>query len=231
MTDTPIDPAVVAGRLGGVRRRIHDAGADPGEVTVVAVTKGFGPDAVAAAIEVGLDDIGENYAQEMLGKIDAMGPDTVARWHMIGALQRNKVRGLAPHVALWQSVDRLAVGREIAKWAPGARILVQVNATGEDAKAGCRFDEVPRLVEELDALGLDVAGLMTIGPTDPDLDPRPTFEATASLAEQLGLRERSMGMTGDLEVAVGSGATMVRIGTALFGPRPGGVTASRSPTV
>ncbi|MFP3905685.1 MAG: YggS family pyridoxal phosphate-dependent enzyme [Acidimicrobiales bacterium] len=220
-----IDPAVVGERLASLRRRIRDVGVDPDTITIVAVTKGFGPDAVRAALATGLVDVGENYAQELLAKVESVVADATPRWHMIGALQRNKVRKLAPHVSVWQTVDRLAVGREIARWAPGATVLVQVNATGEATKAGCPPDQVPELVEQLQAVGLDVRGLMTIGPTEVGADPRPGFEATALLADRLGLTELSMGMSGDLEVGVSCGATVVRVGTALFGPRQQGVTA------
>ncbi|MDZ7677136.1 MAG: YggS family pyridoxal phosphate-dependent enzyme [Acidimicrobiales bacterium] len=219
-----IDPAVVGERLAALRRRIREVGVDPDTTTILAVTKGFGPDAVQAALAAGLVDVGENYAQELLSKVESAAA-VPPRWHMIGALQRNKVRKLAPHVSVWQTVDRLAVGREIARWAPGATVFVQVNATGEAAKAGCPPDQVPELVEQLHALGLDVRGLMTIGPTEVGADPRPGFEATAALADRLGLAERSMGMSGDLEVGLSCGATMVRVGTALFGPRRQGVTA------
>jgi uncharacterized pyridoxal phosphate-containing UPF0001 family protein len=130
------------------------------------------------------------------------------------------VKLVAPHVAVWQSVDRLAVGEEIARRAHEATVFVQVDVTDEAGKGGCPPDEVPVLVGGLGRLGLDVRGLMAVGATGPAEDARPGFRHLRRLADDLGLPEVSMGMSGDLEVAVEEGSTMVRIGTALFGPRP-----------
>jgi hypothetical protein len=219
--------ADVVQRLADVRRRIASAGADPSDLTIVAVAKGFGPEAVEAAVAAGLHDIGENYAQELRAKADALAP-TVApavrpgdvRWHFLGPIQRNKVKLIAAVVGLWEAVDRLPAGVAIARHAPGAKALVQVNTSGEPNKAGCRPDETSELVDRLRSAGLDVRGLMTIGPSGPPELARPGFAALRELADRLSLPERSMGMTGDLEVAVSEGATIVRVGTALFGPRP-----------
>jgi PLP dependent protein len=222
-----IEPSDVADRLDMVHARIRAAGGDPDRITICAVTKGFGVDAVRAALAVGLSDIGENYAQEMTTKAGNLTDDVpvpAVRWHIIGRVQRNKVRTIAPFVHLWQTVDRIELGREIAARAPGAAVLVQVNVTGETTKAGVAPAGLPRLVEQLRDLGLDVRGLMTVGPTDPASDPRPGFDELARLADAHQLSELSMGMSADLELAVGAGATIVRPGTALFGPRPVGVT-------
>lgn len=201
---------LVAANLAGVRARIGD------HVRIVAVTKGFGADAVDAAVAAGLDDIGENYGPELLDKWRA-GP----RWHFLGGIQRNKVRALAPKVDLWQGVDRIAAGREIAKRAPGAAVLVQVNLAGDPQRIGCTFDDAPALTGALRHAGLDVRGLMGVAPQGPpDSVARPLFRRLAELAQRLELAELSMGMSGDVEVAVAEGATMVRLGTALFGPRP-----------
>jgi pyridoxal phosphate enzyme (YggS family) len=214
-----IDPAEVIRRTDALRERIAAAGGDPSAVRIVAVTKRFGLAAVAAARAAGLEDLGENYAQELLGK--AAAPEAAGcRWHFIGPVQRNKVRGLAPVVHLWQGVDRVEVGAAIARYAPGARALVQVNVTGEPTKAGASPAQAPRLVDDLRSLGLDVRGLMAIGRTGAPSDARPGFADLTALADRLELEERSMGMSGDLEVAVQEGSTMIRIGTALFGPRP-----------
>lgn len=211
----------LADRLAEVRERISSAGGDPETITICAVTKGHEVERAADALAEGLLDLGENYAQELVAKAEALagahGP--TPRWHFIGRLQRNKVKLLAPHVALWQSIDRPELGPLVARHAPGAAVLVQVATTGEEGKGGCPTSEVPALVGSLDDDGLDVRGLMTVGPTDPDVDPRPGFEAVRSLADRLGLDEVSMGMSADLEAAVASGATIVRPGTALFGPR------------
>jgi hypothetical protein len=149
----------------------------------------------------------------------------VPRWHAIGRLQRNKVRKAAPFVSLWHSVDRLSLGAEIARCAPGAAVLVQVNTSGEKAKGGCTPSMAAGLVDGLVDLGLDVQGLMTIAPAGPPEDARPAFHAARALRDRLGLSELSMGMTGDLEVALSEGATLVRVGSGLFGPRPGGDAA------
>lgn len=209
-----------------VRRRIADAGGDPEKVRMVVVTKGFGVPTVREALDAGLVDLGESYVQELTGKVTELeaepgGASSRPRWHLIGRLQRNKVRKAAPHVALWQSVDRLALGAEIARHAPGAAVLVQVNVAGEEVKAGCPPSAAAGLVEDLVQLGLEVRGLMTIGPQGPPEAARPAFARLRDLADELGLAERSMGMSNDLEVAVQEGATMVRVGSALFGPRPG----------
>lgn len=209
--------------LDAIRARIADAGGAPDGVTIVAVTKGFGPDAVEAAVDAGLFDVGESYAQELDMKA-ALVPAAAAaaarcRWHFLGRVQRNKVRRISPLVHLWHAVDRPAAGQEIAKHAPAARVLVQVNVSGEGAKHGCRFDDAPELVEALATMGLDVRGLMAVGPAGPPELARPGFRKLTELADRLGLPERSMGMTDDLEVAVQEGTTMVRVGRALFGAR------------
>jgi pyridoxal phosphate enzyme (YggS family) len=204
-------------RLDDVRARIRSAGRDPDEVTVVAVTKGFGADVAAAAIAVGLVDVGENYAQELLGKAGAVAG---ARWHFVGSVQRNKVKALAPVVHLWHGIDRPAIADAIARHAPAAAVLVQVNVSGEPAKAGCDWGDVEDLVAHAAGIGLGVRGLMAIGPTGPPEAARPGFHRLRATADRLGLRECSMGMSADLEVAIEEGATIVRVGTALFGPRP-----------
>ena len=214
---------LVVERLAVVRRRIEAAGGTPDAIRVVAVTKGFGPDAVHAAVAAGVTDLGENYADELLAKSAAAGAaDSVPRrWHFLGRVQRNKVRRLAGLVSMWHGVDRMAAGREIAVRAPGAAVLVQVNVSGEEQKSGCGFDQAPGLVDDLSRLGLDVRGLMAVGPTGPPELARPGYRRLARLAERLGLGERSMGMTDDLEVAVEEGSTIVRVGRALFGARSG----------
>jgi PLP dependent protein len=213
-------PPDLPARLAAVRGRVERAGGDPERITLVAVTKGFGADVVRAALGAGLRDIGESYVQELAAKAAEVEEVEGVTWHFVGRLQRNKVRKAVPHVALWHSVDRLSLGAEIARWAPGAAVLAQVNATGEETKGGCPPDMLTELLDGLAGLGLDVRGLMTIGPPGPPEGARPAFRLVRSLAEKHGLAEVSMGMTGDLEVAVEEGATMVRVGTALFGPRP-----------
>jgi pyridoxal phosphate enzyme (YggS family) len=210
---------LVVERLAAVRQRIERAGGDAANVAILAVTKGFGAEAVRMAMAAGLDEVGENYAQELVAKVEAIAADQ-PRWHFIGRLQRNKVRKLAPSVHLWQSVDRIALGHEIAHHAPGAAVLVQVNVSAEPQKGGCDPNEVAELVRELRDLDLDVRGLMAVGPTGAPEAARPGYRQVRRLADDLGLDVRSMGMTGDLDVAVEEGSNLVRVGTALFGPRP-----------
>ena len=208
----------VARRLHAVRQRIERAGGDPSRIRVIAVTKGFGIEAVRAALDVGLDDVGENYATELVAKASDPLPDRVV-WHFLGAVQRNKVAQLAPIVSLWQSVAREAEGARIARFAPGAGVLVEVETTGLPGRNGCPPAAVGDLVTRLQGLGLDVRGLMTVAAPGPAAA-QDAFESVGRLADQLGLEERSMGMTDDLEAAVAAGTTMVRVGRALFGDRP-----------
>jgi hypothetical protein len=210
-----IDPAAVGERLIGVRNRITRAGGDPRVVKVVAVTKGFGIEAVRAAAAAGLSSVAENYGQELTAKA-RQAPDGV-EWHMLGHVQRNKVKALVPVVSVWQSVDRPELVRALAAHRPGASIFVQVNVTDDEGRNGCDWEEAPMLVEQAAACGLDVRGLMAVGPRQ---EPADAFRRLVSLADELGLPERSIGMSGDLETAVAEGSTMVRVGTALFGPRP-----------
>jgi len=220
----------VADALAGVRERIRAAaraaGRDPGDITLVAVTKTVPLDRIRDALGAGELDLGENRAQELLDKAEALRPTfPELRWHFIGRLQRNKVRSLAPHVALWQSVDRGPLAAEIARHAPGARVLVQVNVAREARKGGCAPEDVPGLLAECRALGLDVAGLMTIPPLEGD--PTPVFAGLRRLTDESGLATCSMGMSGDFERAIAAGSTMVRVGSAIFGPRPAGPDARR----
>jgi hypothetical protein len=212
--------ATLAQRVEDVRRRVAASSAGR-PVTLVGVTKGFGPETVSAARAAGLDDLGESYGQELVAKAHAIGEG--GRWHFLGAVQRRKVRTLAPLVQLWQSVDRAAAGQEIARHAPGAAVLVQVNVTGDPRRNGCAWASTPALVAELRAMNLEVRGLMAVASRD---DPRPQFRRLAALAVVLELQELSMGMSEDLEVALEEGSTMVRVGRDLFGSRP-----ARLPTV
>lgn len=214
-----VDPAAVAANVAHVRARIAGAGG-AGRTRLVAVTKGFGPDAITAAVAAGVDAIGENYAQEAVAKLTALGGPPGCPVHFIGQIQRNKVRALAPHVDLWQSIDRVELGREVAHRSPGAAVLVQVNLSGESGRGGVAPGTLAALVDDLRTLGLDVRGLMGVAPLGGPAIARAAFDALARQAASLGLAELSMGMSEDLEVAVECGATYVRIGRALFGARP-----------
>jgi pyridoxal phosphate enzyme (YggS family) len=229
VTAPTVDAADVARRVEEVRGRIAAAGGE--RVRLIAVTKGFGADAVRAALAAGVADIGENYGQELeqkAGEVAAGQAGVDVRWHFIGHVQRNKVRRLAPFVHLWHTVDRRELGAEIASRAPGAAVLVQVNAVREPHKAGCDPEDVAALVAQLRALELDVRGLMTIGVAGDAAATRAAFVRVAALAAECGVTELSMGMSDDLEIAVECGATMVRIGRGLFGARPRRADASRA---
>lgn len=208
----------VAANVAAVRERIAAAGGD-GRVRLIAVSKGFGAEAVEAAVQAGVTDVGESYAQELVAKAaEVSGP--APRWHFIGRLQTNKVKAVARLVDVWHSVDRATLGDEVARRAPGAQVLLQVNVTDEPQKGGCIPAEAPNLVKRFRQGGLEVVGLMAVGATGPAEAARPGFRLLNRLADRLQLPERSMGMSGDLEVAVEEGSTMVRVGRALFGDRP-----------
>jgi hypothetical protein len=214
----------VADRLQAVRDRIAEVGVRPESVEVVAVTKGFGADTVAMARAAGLDHLGENYAAELVPKAE-QHPD--ACWHFLGPLQRNKTARLAPLVSVWEAVDRSAAADAIAARAPGAAVYIQVNGSGESTKAGCAPGDTDRLVGHCADVGLDVRGLMTIGPAGDREGARACFKVVAGLARILGLRSLSMGMSDDFDLAVDEGSTTIRLGRALFGPRPNSARARR----
>ena len=224
----------IAEHLTEVRARVaaaaRSAGREPDTVTLVVVTKEVGLDGVRAAIAAGAVDLGENRAQELVTKAEALAldedaPTRALRWHFIGRLQRNKVRAAAPYVALWQSIDRAELAVELGHRVSGAAVLVQVNVTGEAQKGGCSPDEAEALVDMCRAHGCHVEGLMTVPPAVGD--PRPVFARLRRMTDDLHLRVCSMGMSGDFELAITEGATMVRVGGAIFGPRPGRADARR----
>ncbi len=223
-TGGPEGTADIAANVASVRATIdaaaRRAGRDPASVTLVAASKTVDAARVAEAVAAGVADLGENRAQELLAKapdLAAALPDTEIRWHFLGALQRNKVKALASWVQCWQSVDRAVLGPAIARHAPGARVLVEVNLAAEPQKAGCTPDELPGLVDALRGDGLLVEGLMTVPPHGSE--PRPWFARLRTLAEGLDLPTLSMGMSDDFGAAVEEGATVVRVGRALFGSR------------
>ena len=197
-------------------------------VRIVAVTKTHGPEAVRAAVAAGLTDIGENRVQEALQKQELLAGLSVA-WHLIGTLQRNKARQAAGRFALIHSVDRGDLSAELdRRAASGSRqaILVQVNCSDEPQKGGVEPRELPGLLEGLQPLEhLEVRGLMTMSAlTDDTVEQRRAFRRLRELrdtAEQSSFRlpELSMGMSGDFPAAVEEGATMIRLGTVLFGER------------
>lgn len=222
-------------RREALMERIAAAGGDRDRVEIVAVTKRFPTRAIALAVAAGFTAIGENYAQELIAKArtvefggitDRSGVGTVPTWHMIGGLQRNKIKKLAavaplPSVAeiVFQTIDRAELATEISRRLPGAKVFIQVNTTGEGQKSGCSTDEVSSLVDHVRSVDLTLEGLMTIGPTDGS-DPTPGFATLRRLADDHELVHCSMGMSADVEAAVAAGSTMIRVGSALFGPRP-----------
>jgi len=224
----------LAANLRGVRERIAKAcslsGRDPSSVTLVAVSKGQPPEVVKAATAIGLTLFGENKVQEAKAKIP-LCPGRL-RWHMIGHLQTNKGRDAVHFFEMLQSVDSLHLAQEINKWADKAAktmpVLLEVNVAGEAAKFGYRPDQLLAELGQVNALPrIEIHGLMTMAPWTPEPErARPVFRRLRELKEQceqvLGapLPHLSMGMTGDFDVAIEEGATMVRLGTALFGPRP-----------
>ncbi|MFV0315660.1 MAG: YggS family pyridoxal phosphate-dependent enzyme [Microthrixaceae bacterium] len=192
------------------------------EVTVVAVTKGHPPEVALAALRAGFVHLGENYAQELAGKarfVHESDPDAVPSWHFVGRLQSNKVRLIAPYVTLWQTVDRSSLVGEIAKRSPGADVLVQVDLAGLTGRGGVQRGDLDALVSAAGSAGLRVQGLMGVGVPDDLSATAEAFKWLESERARLGLEEVSMGMSGDLEAALAAGATIVRIGTDLFGER------------
>lgn len=206
----------VAQRLEQLRSRISATGCDPSEVTIVGVTKGFPSEVVTVAQTLGIDAIGENYAQELLQKQGELARDI--NWHFLGALQRNKIPSLAPYVHCFQGLARVEEIATLARVAPKVDVFIEVNTMTASGRGGAQLREVPGLVEEAQNKGLNVRGLMTVAPFGGDA--REAFSSVRKLVDSLGLKECSMGMSGDLEVALQEGSTMVRVGEALFGPRP-----------
>lgn len=232
MTDVAANLRRVRERLAAAAERV---GRGPEEITLIAVSKTRGAEEVAAAAAAGARDFGENYVQELVAKAQALAgrPEAAPRWHFIGHLQRNKAKHLAGLCTLIHSVDSPRLAAEIAhRAAPaGGRqpILLQVDLGGEATKSGCPEPDLPALVEAVMGLqGLDWQGLMTITPlTEDPEEARPYYRRLAALRQELldrglppaNLRHLSMGMSNDYEVAITEGATLVRVGTAIFGPR------------
>ena len=229
----PSSENVIAQNILNVQERIsracRRAGRDPAGVTLVAVAKTFPAEMIAEANRCGIPDIGENYIQELREKKEILaGPEI--RWHFVGHLQTNKIRYIAPWVHLIHSVDSLRLAGAIS--AAGERagraipVLMEVNTTGEASKFGLRPDQTLEFSREMRKLpGILPSGLMTMGPLaeDPEAS-RPAFRLLREIRERItgeggGFPHLSMGMTNDFEVAIGEGATLLRIGTALFGAR------------
>ncbi len=232
-------PRTLDDRIALVRARIADAceraGRDPSDIRLIAVSKTHDADYVTEAVAAGLEDLGENRAQELVPKAQALESANVhATWHFIGHLQRNKVREVLPYVGVLHSLDSTRLIDEIARHRPEAiarrsvthgdgplPCYIEVNVAGEAQKHGVTPDEVGDLLAAAARCPeIQVSGLMTVAPHVPDPEQvRPVFRGLRRLAEAHGLRGLSMGMTGDFEVAIEEGATAVRVGRAIFGER------------
>ena len=189
-----------------------------GNAILLPVTKGFGAREVQAMLEVGLTKIGESYAQEILEKRKMITDNRIA-WHMIVRVQRNKVRKLSETVDLWHSVDRKELITEISKYQKNSKILIQVSLNDRHKQGGCSPENVPDLIEFASDKGINVEGLMTIG-VDQDIDAtKNVFAELGKLSETMGLKEISMGMSNDFEIAIDYGATILRVGRSIFGER------------
>lgn len=214
-----------------IQKACEKAGRSPQEVTLIAVSKTKPLFMLEEAYEAGARDFGENKVQEILEKHPKMPED--ARFHMIGHLQRNKVKQVLPHAVLIHSVDsyRLAeqISQEAGKLGITAKILLEVNVAKEESKFGMMPEEVPEMVEQISLLPhLQIEGLMTIAPfvDDPEKN-RPVFQKLYQLSvdikkkniDNVNMGVLSMGMTGDYQVAVEEGSTMIRVGTGIFGAR------------
>jgi len=194
-------------------------GRSGGSAQIMAVTKGFPKEAAVAAYQTGITLLGENYAQELIKKHEAL-PGLEVEWHMIGSLQRNKVRKLSEIVSVWQTVDRVSLLSEIAKYHPSAKVLIQINPLQIPNKAGCSIPEAEILLEQGAEMGLFVKGVMAVGMQGNLEETSKIFREAVDFAERFELPERSIGMTEDLEVAIDCGSTLLRVGRALFGDRP-----------
>ena len=215
--------------VAGLRDRIARAGRDPDTVTLVAVTKGFGLDVVLDALGSGLVDLGENYAQDLHSKADALdaAQRAAVRWHFIGRLQTNKTRAVAEAFQWVHTVDRDKIARRLneqrPQHAPPLNVLIQVNQANEPQKAGVAPRDVAPLARAIRALPrLELRGLMTVPPAEDSSEH--WFAELAALrralaADGIELDTLSMGMSADFEAAIAAGSNCVRIGTAIFGAR------------
>jgi pyridoxal phosphate enzyme (YggS family) len=227
--------ATIDENIASIRERIYNRALKtkrkPDEITLVAVTKTVDTNRIKEAKEAGITAFGENYIQEAMGKIPHIGEGVT--WHMIGRLQTNKVKYVVPLFSMIHSVDSIRLAEGISKQAIERdkimEVLIQVNISQENAKAGVKPEELPQLLEAVSSLkGITVKGLMTMPPyfTDPE-KMRPFFATLRELrdklivffSDSLSLAHLSMGMSSDFEVAIDEGATILRIGTAIFGGR------------
>ncbi len=231
--------ATVEERIAQVQQEVAEAcqraGRDVNEVSIMAATKTRSVSEIIRAVDAGISDAGENYVQDLLdkkGELDEAGYTGIC-WHAIGHLQRNKVRYVVPICTMIHSLDSARLAREIDKRAARIdkvqKVLLEINIAGEESKFGIAPEQAAELAEQVTALDhLQLRGLMTMPPyTDNPEDSRPQFQALRQLADELvssglpagAMKELSMGMSGDYQVAIEEGATIIRLGTVLFGPR------------
>lgn len=219
----------IAQRIAAVRERVHRAavrsGRSPDDVRIIAISKTFPAEAIREGVLAGLTDIGENRVQEAAAKIpllrDLPSPPV---WHMVGHLQTNKVRLALELFDIIHSVDSVHLAEAISRHAQrSVPVLLEVNIAGEATKYGFAPGEVEQAVKAISRMSnLELRGLMTVAPLADDPETvRPVFRRLRELRDALGLRDLSMGMTDDFEVAIEEGSTMVRIGRAIFGERTG----------
>jgi pyridoxal phosphate enzyme (YggS family) len=217
----------IADNIKVIDERIHAAaeraGRDRADVTLIAVSKAIEPELVEKAIATGLTVFGESKVQEAKAKIQTVS--SRARWHLIGHLQSNKARDAVELFDVIHSVDSLKLAEEVNKWAERAgktqAILLEVNVSGEASKFGLKPEDLESTLKAINPLPrLEVRGLMTVAPYAKEAaEARPYFRRLRELRDALGLRELSMGMSHDFDVAIEEGSTLVRIGTAIFGER------------
>jgi pyridoxal phosphate enzyme (YggS family) len=206
-----------------IERACERAGRSPGEVTLVVVTKTIAPSQIEAAFQAGIRHFGENRIQEAVAKLPLLGNlGPRPTWHMVGHLQTNKAKTALELFDIIHSVDSLRLAEVLSRRAERrVPILLEVNIAGEESKFGFAEGELASAIKQLSLLpNLEIKGLMTIAPLVEDQEEvRPVFRRLRQLRDSLGLEHLSMGMTDDFEVAIEEGATMVRIGRAIFGPR------------
>ena len=222
------DPKLITARAARLAELLTQLGRP--DATILPVTKSLPIEIAIAARDAGFAAVGENRADEVVAKAtewqrrhDDGQVGAAPDWHFIGQIQSNKVAALAPHIAVWQSVDRLKIGRRIATHQPGGVVFIQMRPAalgGDTNKGGCPPADVPALADQLRGLGLAVDGIMTVGVIGDDVATAEAFADAVALADGLDLEQRSFGMSADLALAAAAGTTMVRIGTALVGARP-----------
>ena len=205
-----------------IERAVRNAGRTRSEVTLIAVTKKFGPEVVREAWQLGLRVFGENYVQEFEDKWPALKDLTGAEFHLIGHLQSNKTRVAADLFRVIETVDSAKIARRLDQTGKRLEVMIEVKLSEEESKAGASSGELSALIAAIRECGnLNLTGLMTMPPWSDDPEQtRPYFRRLAALAREHGLPKLSMGMSHDLEAAIEEGATHIRIGTALFGARP-----------